>query len=61
MAMKWNSDALHVVRELDTNCSDFIYEAAEFIAQQRQHESVKVEDVNCVLAFIAANSETPGA
>ena len=50
--MMWESDALAKVRELSTNCSDFIYAASEYIAKHRGHHKVTVEDVETVLKFI---------
>ena len=58
--MNWNSQALAAMRELTTNCSDFIYGASEFVATQRQHDVVQIEDVNCVLEFIAKNTQETG-
>jgi len=52
--MKWTPDTLRTVRELDTNCEDFLYAACEWVAQCRQHDEVEPEDVGTVLAWIAS-------
>ena len=53
----WEPEALKLVRNLNTNCSDFIYGASEYIAHLREHDKVQISDVETVLAFIKANSD----
>ena len=53
--MKWEPDALAKVRETETNCSDFIYGASEYITDRRGRESVTLQDVETVIQFIEEN------
>lgn len=54
--MTWTPEALSMVRSLQTNCLDFIYEASEFIAVDRGLEAIGVAEVQCVLGFMKANT-----
>ena len=52
MTRPWTPEALAAVRELQTNCRDFIYQCCEFLAQDAPE--VTTEHVNTVLAWIAS-------
>jgi len=52
--MKWTPEALAAVRELQTNCRDFIYTAAEYLANIQDAPEVTTEHVATVLAWMAS-------
>jgi histone H3/H4 len=55
--MKWTPEALELVRSLKTNCVDFIYGAAEYIAETRGRKTVQIEDVQTVLSWMESTKE----
>ena len=57
--MIWEKDALDKGKEVarNSNCSEFIYFAAEFFANRNGHEKVQMSDLQTVLDFIEANRE----
>ena len=57
--MNWTPEALELVRSLETNCVDFIYGAAEWIAETRGHKTVQTEDAQTVLSWLESTKEQP--
>jgi hypothetical protein len=54
--MTWTPKALKIVRELETNCRDFIYLACEYAANAIGAPEVTPEHVATVLAWMASTA-----
>ena len=52
--MIWDTDALDRANDVTrkSNCSDFIYAAAEFLANDHGRETVQMSDLQTVIDFI---------
>ena len=52
--MNWTPEALAAVREAKTNCRDFVWTAAEYLAGEDNAPEVTTEHVATVLAWMAS-------
>ena len=51
--MNWTPEALKIIRELESNCPDFVNAACEYVATQAKAPGVTSEHVATVLAWMA--------